>query len=160
MKNKIYFVIVLSMFISLHYTFAQVAAKKGWDGTIKGGTIHLESDQNGKPIISLPCEKPTVLCMNEETKSFDLKSPRDVASGLPTGKRLHKPFTISKFISEADIQGGKQLKFDENGDCDISSLEPGTYQVCSGDACFKISTKCSCSSCNKKQYIGHVTLLK
>jgi type VI secretion system secreted protein Hcp len=31
----------------------------------------------------------------------EIVSPRDPASGLPTGKRMHKPFTISKEVDRA-----------------------------------------------------------
>ena len=31
--------------------------------------------------------------------SHDVLSPRDAASGLPTGKRMHKPFVITKVIA-------------------------------------------------------------
>jgi len=33
--------------------------------------------------------------------SHDVMSPRDAASGLPTGKRMHKPITITKEIDKA-----------------------------------------------------------
>lgn len=33
--------------------------------------------------------------------SHEVESPRDAASGLPTGKRQHKPFTITKEIDMA-----------------------------------------------------------
>ena len=33
--------------------------------------------------------------------SHDIMSPRDHASGLPTGKRMHKPFVITKELDKA-----------------------------------------------------------
>jgi len=33
--------------------------------------------------------------------SHDIVSPRDPASGLPTGKRMHKPFVITKELDKA-----------------------------------------------------------
>jgi len=33
--------------------------------------------------------------------SHEIVSPRDAASGLPTGKRMHKPFTITKELDKA-----------------------------------------------------------
>jgi type VI secretion system secreted protein Hcp len=33
--------------------------------------------------------------------SHDIVSPRDAASGLPTGKRMHKPFVITKELDKA-----------------------------------------------------------
>jgi hypothetical protein len=35
------------------------------------------------------------------TKTMDVVSPPDAASGLPTGKRMHKPITITKEIDKA-----------------------------------------------------------
>ena len=35
------------------------------------------------------------------TLSHEIISPRDSASGLPTGKRQHKPFTITKVLDKA-----------------------------------------------------------
>ncbi len=35
--------------------------------------------------------------------SCNVVSPRDAASGLPTGKRLHKPFEISKEMRTSDL---------------------------------------------------------
>src|SRR6478672_2461143 len=33
--------------------------------------------------------------------SHEIISPRDAASGLPTGKRMHKPFVITKVLDKA-----------------------------------------------------------
>ncbi len=33
--------------------------------------------------------------------SHEIVSPRDAASGLPTGKRMHKPFTITKELDKS-----------------------------------------------------------
>jgi len=33
--------------------------------------------------------------------SHEIISPRDAASGLPTGKRMHKPFTVTKELDKA-----------------------------------------------------------
>jgi type VI secretion system secreted protein Hcp len=33
--------------------------------------------------------------------NHEISSPRDAASGLPTGKRQHKPFTITKAVDKA-----------------------------------------------------------
>jgi hypothetical protein len=149
MKNIIFKIIILFMFIGLHHSFAQVAAKKGWDGTIKGGTIHIELDAQGNTIFYLPCAKPTALVV--EDGSYKVVSPRDAASGLATGKRQHKPFTISK-QTQGTTFGEKSTLVCEDGECDISTLEAGTYQVCAGAVCFSFT--------KPKQYTGHVTLMK
>ena len=50
----------------------------------------------------------TVLCLvalaaGSATQAHEVKSPRDAASGLATGKRMHKPFVITmSWSSQAD----------------------------------------------------------
>jgi type VI secretion system secreted protein Hcp len=35
--------------------------------------------------------------------SHDIATPRDAASGLPTGRRMHKPFVITKEVDRASV---------------------------------------------------------
>lgn len=44
----------------------------------------------------------------------DITSPRDSASGLPTGKRMHKPFVITKEIDRASPLLYNMLATNEN----------------------------------------------
>lgn len=46
--------------------------------------------------------------------SHEVVSPRDAASGLPTGKRQHKPFTFTKRIDKASVQLFLALTRNEN----------------------------------------------
>jgi type VI secretion system secreted protein Hcp len=46
--------------------------------------------------------------------SYEVESPRDPASGLPTGKRMHKPVTISKIWGAASPQLLNALATNEN----------------------------------------------
>lgn len=46
--------------------------------------------------------------------SHEIVSPRDPASGLPTGKRMHKPFVITKEIDKSSPLLMKALTSNEN----------------------------------------------
>lgn len=46
--------------------------------------------------------------------SHEIVSPRDAASGLPTGKRQHKPLTVTKYIDKATPLLYKALVMNEN----------------------------------------------
>ena len=91
-----------------------------------------------------------------------LTSPRDSASGLPTGKRLHRPYCAlvdwdgsvkGGFMSEAAAQlEGQRLPENTSGRCAIKVLveeQPGTIEV--------LSWSWGTSKANKT---GHVTLMK
>jgi type VI secretion system secreted protein Hcp len=62
--------------------------------------------------------------------SHEIVSPRDPASGLPTGKRSHKPFVISKTIDKSSPLLAAALVNNEN----ISSWELSFYQPSSKGA--------------------------
>lgn len=57
----------------------------------------------------------------------EISSPRDPASGLPTGKRMHKPFVISKAIDKSSPLLASALATNEV----ISTWELGFYQPAS-----------------------------
>jgi type VI secretion system secreted protein Hcp len=46
--------------------------------------------------------------------SHELVSPRDSTSGLPTGKRQHVPFTITKPIDKASVPMAQAMVMNEN----------------------------------------------
>jgi type VI secretion system secreted protein Hcp len=46
--------------------------------------------------------------------SHDIISPRDAASGLPTGKRQHKPFVITKLLDKASPKLYQAIVRNEN----------------------------------------------
>jgi type VI secretion system secreted protein Hcp len=56
--------------------------------------------------------------------SHEIVSPRDAASGLPTGKRQHKPLTVSKEIDKATPLLTNLLVNNEN----VSQLEVRFWQ--------------------------------
>ncbi len=92
-------------------------------------------------------------------------SPRDQASGLPTGKRQHKPYAClvdwdgsvrAGFASESVAQmEGQRLPENANGRCAIKVLvdeQPGTIEV--------LSWSWGASQAGKHTKTGHVTLMK
>ncbi|MDI1447585.1 Hcp family type VI secretion system effector [Polyangium sp. 6x1] len=46
--------------------------------------------------------------------SHEIMSPRDPASGLPTGKRMHKPFIVTKELDKASPLLYSALVYNEN----------------------------------------------
>ncbi|MBI4702374.1 MAG: type VI secretion system tube protein Hcp [Deltaproteobacteria bacterium] len=62
--------------------------------------LTLEGDKQGK-INGSVTQAGRVDTMMIIATSHEVVSPRDAASGLPTGKRQHKPFTITKEIDKA-----------------------------------------------------------
>jgi len=94
--------------------------------------------------------------------SAGVVSPRDAASGLPTGKRMHKPYAClvdwdgsvkGGFHSEAVAQAeGQRLPENSSGRCAIKVLvdeQPGTIEVQSWSW-----------GASQKNKTGHVTILK
>lgn len=49
-----------------------------------------------------------------EDLAWNVLSPRDAASGLPTGKRQHKPLTLRVRVADATAMLGKSLTANEN----------------------------------------------
>ncbi len=98
--------------------------------------------------------------------SAGVVSPRDAASGLPTGKRMHKPvvclvdWDLAKgkggYASERVAQAeGEQLPDTPGGRCVVKVVadeHPGTIEV--------LSWSWGASQSGKHQKTGHVTLLK
>jgi len=98
--------------------------------------------------------------------STGIVSPRDAASGLPTGKRMHKPMVclvdwdLAKgkggFTSERAAQAeGQALPDNVAGRCVVKVVadeQPGTIEV--------LSWSWGASQSGKHQKTGHVTLLK
>src|SRR5215208_1860170 len=61
--------------------------------------------------------------------THDIVSPRDAASGLPTGKRQHKPFTIVKLIDKSSPALLNALFSNENLPSVKVSFTDGTSNV-------------------------------
>ena len=93
-------------------------------------------------------------------------APRDHASGLPTGKRMHKPYAClvdwdlatnkGGYASERAAQAeGEQLPDNTFGRCAIRVVvdeQPGTIEV--------LSWSWGASQAGKHNKTGHVTLMK
>ena len=60
--------------------------------------------------------------------SYLLKSPRDAASGLPTGKRMHTPVVFTKLMGTASPQIFSALARNENLPSVVVSM-PGGYTI-------------------------------
>lgn len=100
------------------------------------------------------------------TTSTGIVSPRDHASGLPTGKRMHKPMVClvdwdlgknkGGYASERVAQAeGQQLPDTPGGRCVVKVVAdetPGTIEV--------LSWSWGASQAGKHTKTGHVTLLK
>ncbi len=82
---------------------------------IKGskGSSQVVSCPNGACVVpSLVADTYTVSVVDAQGKpvtptdamSCDVKSPRDAASGMASGKRMHKPFTITKELSTSSLE--------------------------------------------------------
>ena len=98
--------------------------------------------------------------------SHEIVSPRDAASGLPTGKRMHKPYAClvdwdlatnkGGYASERAAQAeGEQLPDNTFGRCAIRVVvdeQPGTIEV--------LSWSWGASQAGKHNKTGHVTLMK
>jgi type VI secretion system secreted protein Hcp len=72
------------------------------------GTIKITGQRQGV------FQGPSGPVMDIESLGHEIVSPRDAASGLPTGKRQHKPFTITKRIDKASVQLFQALVRNEN----------------------------------------------
>jgi hypothetical protein len=126
--------------------------KKAGDVVVKAGMIHIEIDGGGNTIFYLPANNPVAIVFNAATNAYEVKAPRDVATGQSSGKRLHGTVRIIKSnagVSKGIPDAGITLLFDGNGDCDLSKLGlSGVMDVCyrwtpvvpaSDQACFTIT---------------------
>lgn len=109
--NKHIRIIVGSFLLSAFAPLAAVAASDMYIkiGDIKGesrvvhcpaGTCTLSDLAAGTYQVQVCDEKGTAVSSSVEL-SQAIVSPRDAASGLPTGKRQHKPMTITKSVDKA-----------------------------------------------------------
>jgi type VI secretion system secreted protein Hcp len=95
-------VLALAMLASVPSAFAELNAyltvKGQKQGDIKGSVVQ-KGRENSIMVIAV---------------SHEVVSPRDAASGLPTGKRQHKPFVITKEVDRASPQLYTALANNEN----------------------------------------------
>lgn len=75
-------------------TITHVAASDGTGSPLYLRVQAADLDGDGvadEAVIKLTCDGSSV-----SSSSYQIVSPRDAASGLPTGKRMHKPMVITK----------------------------------------------------------------
>lgn len=88
---------------------------------IKGnkGSSQIVSCPNGACVVpSLAADTYTVSVVDAQGKASAVEgkyecsivSPRDAASGLPTGKRMHKPFVITKEVNSSSLEVSQDEK--------------------------------------------------
>jgi hypothetical protein len=132
----------------------------------------------------------------------EIVSPRDAASGLPTGKRMHKPFVITKELDKTQptsakttsgmgagkatfsdlsimhtvkgisrklevINGTFTMPSDgKDDDCDLivswswGESNAGSSSKRRYEATFNLAVENGEYMASKKEYVGHVTLIK
>ena len=91
MKKQIF--ILLAVIVTASFTsrlYAQDATVNTSRSNIKNNNASLSN--TGVCVGKIRCEDGSCIISFEQ----EIVSPRDAASGLPTGKRMHKPFTITK----------------------------------------------------------------
>ena len=71
--------------MSLNSYISKVVGEK--QGAFKGGAIQ----KGAEPAPAAPAKAPVKAKDAKPVDAFEVSSPRDAASGLPTGKRTHKP---------------------------------------------------------------------
>jgi len=99
MKKKIFVAVVVILTASFgSQLFAQETMEITKQRTKSNNTNEKTIDQSASVCVGkIHCADGTC------SISFDqeIVSPRDAASGLPTGKRMHKPFTITKELDKS-----------------------------------------------------------
>lgn len=128
-----------------------VEKRKWWDGTIKWNANYRSEDSMRK-------WRDGSVKWNIEESS--IVSPRDSASWLPTGKRQHKPITLRVATNDQDCD-------DRDDDCDgMIVIEAdldgdGQFEPLHGQPLMnKEKPKTWTWTEGKKEYVGHVTLMK
>jgi len=99
MKKKLF--ALLAFFVTVSFSgqlFAQETMGIQKTRTKSNQTNERSSDQNASECIGkIRCADGSCTIAFEQ----EIVSPRDAASGLPTGKRQHKPFTITKELDKS-----------------------------------------------------------
>ena len=98
MKNQIFIALAVLVTVGLGgQLFAQEATVNTSRSNIKNSKSGLDSP--GACVGKIRCADGSCVISFEQ----DVVSPRDAASGLPTGKRMHKPFVITKELDRSLI---------------------------------------------------------
>ena len=122
-----------------------------------------EFDANGNEMVFLPTSpKPTILALNTASNTYEVVSPKDLATGQASGKRMHKPFVFTKELDNSSAakgisEKGLRIDCDNNGELDISSLGEGAYRCCPNGnttACFTFSIDSKGQVAYNRTYTG------
>jgi hypothetical protein len=132
--------------------------RKWWDGSIKW-KVDGDSDES--------LRKWWDGSVKWVTESSSIVSPRDPASWLPTGKRQHKPLVIRASVSDQDCDwrdddcdGVVIIEADTDGDGEREPLSSLNWLPLGQPVLKENKWTWSWSNVWKKEYVGHVTLMK
>jgi len=96
MKRQIFTLLAVIVTVSLSSgLYAQNASLNTTRSNIKNNKSSVDSP--GACVGKIRCTDGSCVISFEQ----DIVSPRDAASGLPTGKRMHKPFVITKELDRS-----------------------------------------------------------
>lgn len=207
MKKQIFtsMAVLFAVFYSSHLS-AQVAADAISKQKTKSNNTNertVGSSSTGTCVGKIRCADGSCSITFEQ----EIVSPRDAASGLPTGKRMHKPFTITKELDKSSpvlakggsgmgagkasfsdlsimmnvkgnsrklqvVNGQFTMPDDCDDDCDLvvswswGASQSGSSSGSAGSgisryqATFSLEMKEGEFMASKKNYTGHVTLMK
>ncbi len=92
---------------------------RGISSPMGGSTDREASAPSVSEITQSSNREASVPSVSEVVVSHEIISPRDPASGLPTGKRMHKPFVITKELDKSTPLLSTSLgTFVVDADCD------------------------------------------
>lgn len=96
MKRQVFILLAVIVTVSLSSgLYAQNASLNTTRSNIKNNKSSVDSP--GACVGKIRCTDGSCVISFEQ----DIVSPRDAASGLPTGKRMHKPFVITKELDRS-----------------------------------------------------------
>jgi hypothetical protein len=118
MKNQTFLVLALCTFLSIS---GQLFAQQATDGITKQRTKSNNTNEKSGLINPGVCTGKVRCADGSCIISFEqeIVSPRDAASGLSTGKRMHKPFVMTKELDKVQKETGSGLA---NGKVSMSDL--------------------------------------
>jgi hypothetical protein len=203
MKKKIF--VALTVLIMVGFA-GQLTAQVATDAITKQRTKSNNANERAVSTTSPVACVGKIRCADGSCViSFDqeIVSPRDAASGLPTGKRMHKPFVITKELDKSSpamvresptkMSAGKASFSDlsvmitvdgrstklpvvndqftltsdgKDNDCDLvvswswGESNSGSSSTRRYQATFNLAVENGEYMASKKEYVGHVTLIK
>lgn len=101
--------LMLSILLSVNAVaadmFIKISDSKGESRVVScpGGVCTLSDVASGSYQVQV-CDEKGGAVSSSVSLSHSIKSPRDSASGLATGKRMHKPMTITKSLDKSSPQ--------------------------------------------------------